>query len=68
MSDGAVMKICGSKMERTDLFLRTKSFNKNLVEKLHALKTRSQKGGGEDPAKRQKERGKMLGPRTCRDI
>ncbi|MFZ1082483.1 MAG: carboxyl transferase domain-containing protein [Candidatus Kryptoniota bacterium] len=60
MSDGAVMNICGSKVERTDFFLRNEDSNKNLLEKLRGLKSKIEKGGGEDPAKRQKERGKML--------
>ena len=54
------MKTFGSKMEHTDNSMGNEAFNKDILEKLNALKTRLGKGGGEESARRQKERGKML--------
>jgi 3-methylcrotonyl-CoA carboxylase beta subunit len=54
------MKMCGTKMERTAVFLHNEEVNKGTMKKVENLIDQVKKGGGEEAANRQKERGKML--------
>ena len=54
------MKICGTKMERTGRFLQDEEHFREQMKKLERTIDLAVKGGGEEAARRQKERGKML--------
>lgn len=54
------MKICGTKMERKAGFSQNENAYAENLRKIQPWIDRAKRGGGEEAAKRQKERGKML--------
>lgn len=62
------MKNCGSKIERDSVFLQNEDSNKNLIRRLRAQIDEIRKGGGEEAASRQKNRGKMLARERVRNL
>jgi 3-methylcrotonyl-CoA carboxylase beta subunit len=54
------MTMYHTKMERGDLYLRNADFHKDRLAKLRVLMDEIGRGGGEEAAKRQKDRGKLL--------
>jgi len=54
------MTICGSKMDRTAAFAQNEDTNRELSKKIQKQIEQAKKGGGEEAARKQKERGKML--------
>lgn len=54
------MSNCGSKIDRNQGFRQSESRSVELTRRLRDQIELAKKGGGDEPAKRQKERGKML--------
>ncbi len=62
------MKVCGSSVQHDSAYLINEDNYKNLLRKLKAVQDTIRKGGGEESAKRQKKRGKLLARDRIRSL